>query len=499
MASNASGSPARGGRYNACAHLGVGVVGRAAVTQQRMDQAQFAARFRLGAAAGDTAPLPLRPELRSGPLPLPMRVELFWQRQQYRADVPMHLHTLRCIEGQPDLGAIEDSVAALMQRHESLRTRLALCDGVPCQQIHPRVPLPVEQVDLRALPPGAVATQAAAAAAEFITRPLDLLSGPTCRVLVMRPDDGHFILGLVLHHYFGDARSMELLTSELLQLYACALRRVALSLPAVAHQYADYAAWQRQLALARSAEYIANLRRQLRVGEADAPAASRGAYLAGGADAGRSGGLSIRVGGALASQVNSRARSLDLSPAPLLLAAHQDAVRRWSGRVHAATAVPFAARTRAEFARTAGYLINAMPVPAPDAEATDLAARAGRIRRSMLNALLWQDLSYELLEDCVCAVPPLCHTMFNFIPLHVSGGPQEIGGLRVSEWQPQDLTARIAGRSQVRVMEDFVCYLRELPGDFACDLLYNADRFQEADLREYADCYRGCLQALCAS
>jgi hypothetical protein len=54
-------------------------------------------------------------------------------------------------DGALDQAALVASVPALVARHESLRTHVALHDGQPVQVITPAAPVPLPVVDLRAL------------------------------------------------------------------------------------------------------------------------------------------------------------------------------------------------------------------------------------------------------------------------------------------------------------------------------------------------------------
>jgi hypothetical protein len=423
-----------------------------------------------------------------------MRVELFWQRQQYRADVPMNLFIVRRIAGSPDLAALRDSLDALMQRHEALRTRLALMDGVPVQLIQPRGAPLLETVDLSALPVAERDQRQAALTSEFIQQPLDLVSGPTFRIFIITGVGADFLLGLVLHHYFGDARSMEIITTELLTLYAATINGNSPSLAPVPAQYVDYALWQRNLATRRGPEYIDNLRAQLSA--VAAPPALPAGHVADTGDSGSNGGACFEIDAALAAALARMAQASNTSAFPALLAAHQMALAQWTGQMDAVTAVPFAARTRQEFSNTVGYLINAMPIPSVHGNSADVQGRIRQIRRSIVNALLWQDVSYELLEPCVCAHPPLCRTMFNYIPMRILGGTQNVDGLSVTDYLPPTLPGLLADREQVRVMPDFVFYLRDLPNRLACDLLYNNARYTRDDMAAYSVCFTSALAAI---
>src|SRR5215212_9502214 len=71
-----------------------------------------------------------------------------WQPNDSSYNIPVAL-TLR---GWLDCAALRCSLAALIQRHESLRTTFAAVAGRPIQVIAPRADAPLTLLDLAALP-----------------------------------------------------------------------------------------------------------------------------------------------------------------------------------------------------------------------------------------------------------------------------------------------------------------------------------------------------------
>src|SRR5205085_7482679 len=96
---------------------------------------------------------PLRPQPRGGPLPLSFAQQRLWfldrltsAAANYLISVPLHL------TGSLDLRALAQSFAALVARHETLRTTFALLDGQAVQLIGPPTPPRITLLDLHALP-----------------------------------------------------------------------------------------------------------------------------------------------------------------------------------------------------------------------------------------------------------------------------------------------------------------------------------------------------------
>ncbi|WP_345144811.1 amino acid adenylation domain-containing protein, partial [Dactylosporangium darangshiense] len=143
------------------------------------------------AAPGVTAP-PIVPAGRDGLLPLSFAQQRLWFLAQLEPDsveyvVPMAVR----LDGVVDVPGLAAALAALVARHEVLRTRLvADADGVPHQVIDRPVVFHLPVVDLSGEPDPAAAMQAWLAADAAV--PFDLATGPLLRATLLRvAADGH--------------------------------------------------------------------------------------------------------------------------------------------------------------------------------------------------------------------------------------------------------------------------------------------------------------------
>ncbi|MBN7823163.1 condensation domain-containing protein, partial [Bowmanella yangjiangensis] len=149
---------------------------------------------------------PLRTVPRDGVLPLSpaqARLWFFWQMEPHSAayNVPGALR----LRGALDEGALRQAFAALMARHETLRTTFDEREGEPCQVIHARLELPMVRLDLSAH--GDAEAQAHRLAEEEAGRPFDLRDGPLLRLTLLRLSAEDHVLLLTLHHIVSDGWS----------------------------------------------------------------------------------------------------------------------------------------------------------------------------------------------------------------------------------------------------------------------------------------------------
>jgi tyrocidine synthetase-3 len=152
------------------------------------------------------------------------------------------------IEGEVDEAALRRAVAAILERHEALRTRFVVRDGEPRQVIDPPEAPDAPSIDLReASAPEDAARELAEA---DVRQPFDLARDRLFRCRLLRLADRRYVLLFTLHHIAGDGWSMQVLYEELRELYSAFAegREPALAAPRL--QYKDYAWWERETGFA---------------------------------------------------------------------------------------------------------------------------------------------------------------------------------------------------------------------------------------------------------
>ncbi len=226
--------------------------------------ARLAARLEQFNASADHPWTPILPAPRHQPLPLSSAQQRIWFLEQFEPgsayNVPSALH----LSGPLHIAALEQSIAAILRRHEILRTTFTVAGGEPVQIIHPPQPFRFESdaaaahrwVDLetpdRQASLGDLLRQEA-------RRPFDLARGPLWRTMLLRLAEDEHVLFFNIHHAIFDAWSNDILRRELVTYYQAFVQGQAWEMPALPIQYADYAIWQRrrldEAALAAQLDY----------------------------------------------------------------------------------------------------------------------------------------------------------------------------------------------------------------------------------------------------
>ncbi|WP_165840630.1 condensation domain-containing protein, partial [Streptomyces scopuliridis] len=180
------------------------------------------------------------PVARDGQLPMSLTQERLWFLENFTpGSIEYNIVGALRLTGFLDAEALRTALAGLVDRHEALRTTFDSVDGRGVQVVHPMVDVPVRTVTL-----GDPSGLDAALREESVT-PFDLRTGPLVRVLLVRIAPSEHVLVLSMHHIVTDGWSMGVVTRELSELYAAAVRGEEARLPLLPVQYPDFAVWQR--------------------------------------------------------------------------------------------------------------------------------------------------------------------------------------------------------------------------------------------------------------
>lgn len=149
------------------------------------------------------------------------------------------------LRGRLDVDALQKSVAEIVRRHDALRARIVVLDGVPMQEIAGSGGYELRVDDLTALSERFREVEVKRLIEELILEPIDVAVGPLLGVRLLRLHDDEHVLILAMEHMISDAFSMGILLRDLFTAYTQALRGRAYSLPAISIQFAEYASRQR--------------------------------------------------------------------------------------------------------------------------------------------------------------------------------------------------------------------------------------------------------------
>ncbi|MEM8932231.1 MAG: amino acid adenylation domain-containing protein, partial [Acidobacteriota bacterium] len=183
---------------------------------------------------------------RDGPLATSFAQRRLWFLDRLETDSAAYVLSagIRLL-GPLDAAHLQRALDQLVERHETLRTRIVtLDDGEPAQLVDPPAPQALPRVDLRSLGPTDALAEARRLAGEETRRPMDLATGPLLRTTLLHLATGDHVLLLSMHHAISDGWSIGIFFRELSALYRASAEGREAGLPSLPLQYADFAAWE---------------------------------------------------------------------------------------------------------------------------------------------------------------------------------------------------------------------------------------------------------------
>ncbi|HSF43652.1 MAG TPA: amino acid adenylation domain-containing protein, partial [Thermoanaerobaculia bacterium] len=348
------------------------------------------------AGHGIAAP-PIRRREREGEPPLSFAQEYMWLIEQleetgaaFFTPIPVRLR------GDLDVQALSRSLDEVVRRHEALRTAFPVVDGRPVQRIAPEARLDLPVIDLSALPEDARNTEPGALAAALHRRPFDLARGPLVRAALLRlaGDDHHLVM--TVHHILFDGWSGGVLLQEVATLYAAFAAGQSSPLPELPIQYADFAAWQREMLQGDPLEKLLGYwRGRLAVPppELVLPGARPNVTTL------RSGSVPVSLPADLTAGLKALARGEGVTLFVPLLAAYQTLLSRLTRQTDIPVGAPIANRNRPETEGLIGYFVNTLVMRTDLAGDPTFRELVGRVREVALGAYAHQDLPFTKLVE----------------------------------------------------------------------------------------------------
>jgi amino acid adenylation domain-containing protein/non-ribosomal peptide synthase protein (TIGR01720 family) len=333
------------------------------------------------------------------------------------------------LQGPLNVAALQQSFDALLERHQSLRSRFVEDDGQVLQTLATFTTLPIEQHDLSGEPEAQRFASAMQKVEQEIARPFDLQHGPLLRVSLLQLAFDDHVLVLTLHHIVTDGWSMGVLVEEFSRLYAAHCQGRSAQLQALPIEYSDYAAWQRRWMEAGELErqldwWRARLGTEQPLLElpTDRPRPAQPSQ--------RGARLDFALDADLASGLMTLAKRRGVTPFMLLLASFQALLYRYSGQADLRIGVPIGNRNRAETRGLIGFFVNTQVMRAELDGRLPFTELLDQTRAFALDAQDYQDLPFERLVQALQGERSLSHSpLFQVMFNHQQAKPAAVSGL----------------------------------------------------------------------
>ena len=427
----------------------------------------------------------------SEPPPLSFAQERLWFLNQLEPESPAYNESnITRLSGSLDVPALEKALNQIVERHEVLRTTIALAGGAPQQLIARSRSLDLPRIDLRTLTDKERDCEAHRLITETLRRPFDLSRDLMLRALVIRLTEQEHTFLLVKHHIASDGWSAGILWQELAALYRGSISGEMAPLPELPVQYADYAVWQRNALRGAALETkLAYWRKQLNnlptlqlpTDRPRTPVQTlRGARHP------------LVLSRNLLSEINALCRRERVTMFMTLLAAFQVLLQKYSGQDDIVVGAPIAKRDRPELETLIGFFINSLVLRTDLTGNPTFRELLRRVREVALGAYEHQDVPFEKLVEQLKPERNLSHSpLFQvvFALQNAPAAPLKLEGLTATALAVDNGTAKF----------DLTLSLQEEAGELKGWFEYNTDLFDAATTRRMLWHFENLLRAIVAN
>jgi amino acid adenylation domain-containing protein len=300
--------------------------------------------------------------------------------------------------GRLDVLALERALAAIVTRHETLRTTFSLVDGEPVQVVTRDAALQLPVLDLVAMPTAHREAEVQRLIDQEATHLFDLERGPLLRTRLLRLAPNEHVLLLVVHHIVFDGWSVGVLFRELSECYRAFAIGDGPRLPELPVQYADYAVWQREWLTGGLGErQLAYWRDQLAGAPVvleiptDFPRPPARSY--------QGAVQRLLLSQRLLEELKALSQREGATLYMTLLAGFQVLLARYTGQDDIIVGSPIANRPRGELEHLIGFFVNSLALRTDLSGDPTFRHLLGRVRKVSLEAYDHQDLPFEKLVE----------------------------------------------------------------------------------------------------
>ncbi|MGL5836343.1 MAG: amino acid adenylation domain-containing protein, partial [Waterburya sp.] len=328
-----------------------------------------------------------------------MQQGLWFLDQLEGQNATYNLPLIISLTGTLNRNCLHKAIAAIIERHESLRTRFITVEGIGQQEIVPAAAIDLDLIDLRGFTPAERDSRVIQLAKEEARLSFDLTQAPLIRakLLYLEEDDSHVLL-LTVHHIVADGWSMNMLVDELWAFYRALMAQTEAELKPLPIQYADFALWQREYfndtTLAPQLEYwqnqLAGIPPTLEL-PLDRPRSAKQTF------AGNS--QSFQLSQELTNKLQTLSQRSGTTLYMTVLAAFGVLMHRYSRQEDIVIGSPIANRNYQEVESLIGFFANTLALRLNLANQPSFAALLQQVRQVTLDAYAHQDIPFSKVVE----------------------------------------------------------------------------------------------------
>lgn len=443
--------------------------------------------------------IPKRPAAEPAPLS-PGQRRLWFLHQLAPESVAYTMFDARRLTGPIDAGTLSESIAAIVSRHDILRTRYETQEGRPVPVIEPDVAFDFEVITLDSGSDEEREQWALQHAGAAIRRPFDLEAGPVLRASLLRLGARDHVFVIAVHHIACDEWSLDLLWRELADTYRSKFARqpvpttswdrarLARTADAPRVQYADFAHWQTQrLASQDAARHVEYWEGQLGGHPpslelpADRVPPARRAF--------RGGVVSAPVEPEVARSLAALARSAGTTRFALHLAAFNVLLHRYTGEIDLVVGVPVTGRTHPVLEPVVGFFLNTLPIRTDVSGDPCFRDLLRRVHETFLDGMSHQDTPFEAIVDATAPDRQLSQNpLFSVMLVERTGAP--------TVWFGDDVAVSHYHVDTGASKFDLTLFIGDDGDGTETMIEYDGDRFDRSTVTRMLDHFHALLAAI---
>ncbi|MBA54635.1 MAG: hypothetical protein CMK89_09285 [Pseudomonadales bacterium] len=341
---------------------------------------------------------PIEPIKDDAPIPLSYAQQRLWFLDQLEpGSTAYNMPGAFRLHGRINVRALQQSVYAIVSRHDVLRTTMQLVEDEPVQVVAPAADWSMQVVELASETAQQQQVRIDQEVEALYGHAFNLSAGPLfyVKLLVLGAED--YVLLINMHHIVSDGWSNGILMRELGMLYDAYSHGRSSPLPDLKIQYTDFARWQRQWLSGDELERQVSYWRTALAGVEVLNLPTNHPRTVDTGFAGNVLGFSLDV--SLTRKLNRLTKKQGVSLYMTALSAYMVLLSKYTGQQDIAVGSPIANRNFEEIEPVIGFFVNTLVVRGELDSGMRFSDLLQQIQQKTLDSYAHQDVPFERLVD----------------------------------------------------------------------------------------------------
>ena len=419
-------------------------------------------------------------------IPLSFSQERLWFIDQLEGSVQYHSPSVWRLKGQLQIESLSNTLQALIDRHEVLRTVFLEEEGKVYQSIIDSKNWRLKIIDGSNY--NKDQKKLKNCIQDLISQPFDLSKDYMLRADLVTLSNQENILIVTIHHIASDGWSTSILVTELMEFSNANVEGRPLILPPLPIQYTDYAIWQRNYLtgeiLDKKLRYWKNKLDGVAMLELPSDyhrsneLSNRGAWL------------EFNIDKLLSDELQTLSMQERTTLFMTLLAAFKVLLHRYSGQEDICIGSPIANRTQKEVEGLIGFFINTLALRNDVKSKSSFTELLQQVKVTTLEAYEYQDVPFEKVVEVLVKERDMSRNPLFQVMMVLQNTPKadifSLAGAQLSVEEFEHNTAQF----------DITFFITETADGLKCSINYAIDLYNEATISRMVDHFKMLLSSI---